>query len=59
MAKNPPPGHGRVGEVKKRIQVWNQKIKKFTKIDTKTHLFIDQKSDKDKFKGVRMYKKRK
>ncbi len=56
MAINPPPGKGRVGAVKKRIQVWNPKTKRYTKINTDTHLFMDQFSKKNKaFKGVRRY----
>lgn len=54
MAKNPPKGPGRRGAVKKRIQVFNPKTKRWVKIDTKTRLFIDQASRKRrKFKGVR------
>ncbi len=57
MAKNPPKGPGRVGAVKNRMQVFNPKNKRYVEIDTKTHLFINQKADKNKpFKGVRKHK---
>lgn len=55
MATNPPKGPGRVGAVRNRIQVFNPKIRKWTEIDTKTNLFINQKADGKKFKGVRRY----
>jgi len=55
MATNPPKGPGRIGAVRKRIQVFNPKIRKWTEIDTRTHLFINQKADGKKFKGVRRY----
>jgi hypothetical protein len=55
MATNPPKGDGhRNGAVKNRLQVYNPKNNRWTKIDTKTGLFIDQYSAKNKtFKGVR------
>jgi predicted P-loop ATPase/GTPase len=54
MAKNPPPGPGRKGEVKKRIQAYNPVTKHWVKIDVEKHRIIDQKtSDHKKFKGVR------
>lgn len=54
MATNPPPGKGRVGAVKQRVQVFNPQNKRFVKIDTKTHRFIDQMARKNtSFKGVR------
>lgn len=57
MAKNPPPGKGRIGAIKKRAQVWNPKNKRWVKIDTGTKLFTDQHSKKNKpFKGVRKHK---
>ncbi|MDR3559123.1 MAG: hypothetical protein P4L62_04160 [Candidatus Pacebacteria bacterium] len=57
MAKNKPFGdNARRGEVKNREQVFNPKIKRWVKIDTDTHLFMDQKSNGEKFKGVRKYK---
>lgn len=57
MAKNPPPGKGRVGAVKHRDQVWNPRNKTWTKrgADKK---FTDQYSKKKHpFKGVRKIKK--
>ena len=56
MATNPPKGSGRVGAVKDREQVYNPKNNRWVKIDTETHRFIDQKADKEKFKGVRKNK---
>ncbi|KKQ80170.1 MAG: hypothetical protein UT02_C0014G0020 [Parcubacteria group bacterium GW2011_GWC2_38_7] len=53
MAKNPPKGPGRVGAVKDRVQVFNPKNKRWTKVDTKTNLFMDQNSKANKkFKGI-------
>ena len=53
MAKNPPPGKGRKGSVKNRKQVYNPKIKRWTKLDNKTKKFINQMGRKNKpFKGV-------
>ncbi len=54
MAKNPPYGDGhRHGAVKGRSQLHNPKTDKWVKRDTETGRFIDQKTDKDPFKGVR------
>ena len=53
MAKNGPKGGGREGAVKNRVQVHNPRNDRWTKIDTKTKLFIDQKDDAKPFKGVR------
>ena len=54
MAKNPPSGDNhRIGAVKNRIQVRNPVNHNWTKIDTTTHRFIDQKADGTPFKGVR------
>lgn len=53
MAKNPPKGSGRVGAIKGRDQVHNPQNNTWTKRDTKTGRFIDQKSDGRPFKGVR------
>jgi len=55
MAKNGQRGKGRKGAVRGRVQVWNPKIKKWTKIDTKStrKRFMDQKADGRPFKGVR------
>lgn len=57
MATNPPKGPGRMGAVRKRIQVFNPKIKRWTKIDTGTKKFINQMEKKNEpFKGVRKFK---
>jgi hypothetical protein len=57
MATNPPSGDGhRKGAVRKRSQVHNPKTGKWTKRDTETGQFIDQKSDDKPFKGVRKEK---
>lgn len=57
MAKNKPYGDNRRrGAVKQRSQVFNPKTGKFVKRDSKTGRFIDQKSDKQPFKGVRKEK---
>jgi hypothetical protein len=57
MAKNRPYGDNRrQGAVRDRIQVFNPHNNRWTKIDTNTNLFIDQKSDKEPFKGVRKEK---
>lgn len=54
MAKNPPYGDGhRQGAVKGRSQVHNPKTDRWTKRDSENGRFIDQKSDKEPFKGVR------
>ena len=54
MAKNAEPGKGRVGAVKKRSQTdANPLTGKFTKRDTESGRFMDQKDDGTKFKGVR------
>ncbi|MEW6417691.1 MAG: hypothetical protein AB1480_06175 [Nitrospirota bacterium] len=53
MAKNAPYGDNhRHGAVKNRTQVYNPHNKRWTKIDKETNLFIDQKADKEPFKGV-------
>jgi len=56
MATNPPPGPGRVGVVKKRGQVFNGKIKRWTK-EGPDGKFSDQKNDAKPFKGVRKLNK--
>jgi hypothetical protein len=54
MATNPPKGDGhRNGAVRQRSQTYNPKIHKWIKRDTQTGQFIDQKSDANKFKGVK------
>jgi hypothetical protein len=57
MAKNPPYGDGRrQGAVRDRSQTYNPKNDRWTKRDTDTGKFIDQKADEDPFKGVRKEK---
>lgn len=56
MAKNPPPGAGRRGEVKKRDQVYSSQNSRWTKRGTDKK-FMDQMAPKaTKFKGVRKIK---
>lgn len=57
MAKNAPYGDNhRHGTVKNRTQVYNPRNQRWTKIDTDTKLFINQKADKKPFKGMRKEK---
>jgi hypothetical protein len=57
MATNPPAGDGhRNGAVKDRSQVHNPKNDTWTKRDTNTGRFMDQKADNKPFKGVRKEK---
>jgi hypothetical protein len=57
MATNPPKGDGhRNGAVKDRSQVQNPKNGIWTKRDSDSGQFIDQKSDGTPFKGVRKEK---
>lgn len=60
MATNKPYGDNqRKGQVSKRKQTKNPKTKRFVKINTDTHKFIDNKAKKNsKFKGVRIIKKK-
>lgn len=54
MAKNRPYGDNqRSGQIKDRSQVHNPKNNRWTKRDTETGQFMDQKDDKKPFKGVR------
>lgn len=54
MATNPPKGDGhRNGAVRGRSQVYNPHNDRWTKRDTETGQFIDQKSNNEPFKGVR------
>lgn len=55
MAKNTGDNY-RKGEVKKRSQSENPKNQDWTKRDTEDGKFIDQKTDKKPFKGVRKEK---
>lgn len=58
MAKNGKTGDGhRNGAVRERSQVRNPVSGNWTKRDTETGRFIDQKQDGDPFKGVRREKK--
>lgn len=57
MATNPPKGDNhRHGAVRDRSQVHNPKNDRWVKRDDDTGRFIDQKADKDPFKGVRKEK---
>lgn len=54
MAKNSPVGdNARRGAVRDRSQVFNPVTQSWTKRDTGTGRFIDQKADAKPFKGVR------
>ncbi len=58
MAKNKPIGdNARIGAVQDRSQVYNPQNQTWTKRDTTTGRFMDQKADTDPFKGVRKEKK--
>jgi hypothetical protein len=57
MAKNPPSGDNhRVGAVRDRSQTYNPRNDNWTKRDTDTGRFVDQKADSKPFKGVRKEK---
>lgn len=57
MATNPPSGDGhRNGAVRDRSQTFNPHTDRWVKRDSDTGQFIDQKSDRDPFKGVRREK---
>jgi hypothetical protein len=57
MAKNKPYGdNSRLGAVKGRSQVYNDRINRFVKRDVETGRFMDGKSDDKPFKGVRKEK---
>ena len=57
MATNPPAGdEHRNGAVKDRSQVYNPQNDTWTKRDTNTGRFMDQKADHKPFKGVRKEK---
>lgn len=57
MATNKPYGDNhRQGAVRDRSQVYNPQNERWTKRDTETGRFIDQKTDKEPFKGVRKEK---
>ncbi len=57
MATNPPKGdNARKGAVRDRSQVYNPKIDTWTKRDSNTGKFLDQKADDKPFKGIRKEK---
>ena len=57
MATNPPPGDGhRQGAVRKRSQSTNSLTERYTKRNTDTGQYIDQKKDGKPYKGVRKEK---
>ena len=57
MATNPPTGDGqRKGAVRDRSQTYNPQNDRWTKRDTDSGKFIDQKADNKPFKGVRKEK---
>lgn len=54
MATNPPKGDGsRKGAVRNRSQTFNPQNNRWTKRDTDSGKFIDQKADAKPLKGVR------
>ena len=55
-AKNGPKGGGRRGAVTGRSQFKNPATGSYTKRDTKTGRFMDNKADNRPFKGVRREK---
>lgn len=56
MATNPPKGPGRIGAVREREQVYNPRNGRWTKVNTKNYLFMDQKFDDRPFKGIKKHK---
>ncbi len=57
MATNPPKGDdARKGAVKDRSQAFNPRNDRWVKRDAETGRFMDQKSDRRPFKGVRKEK---
>ena len=57
MATNPPSGDGhRNGAVRNRSQVFNPQNNRWTKRDSDTGRFMDQKADPKPFKGIRKEK---
>jgi hypothetical protein len=57
MATNPPKGDGhRNGAVRNRSQIYNPRTGHWTKRDSETGKFMDQKADEAPFKGVRKEK---
>ena len=57
MARNGKIGDGhREGAVKQRSQTFNPKTERWTKRDSESGRFMDQKGDGNPFKGVRKEK---
>lgn len=57
MAKNPPKNNARIGAVKNRTQVFNNKTSRYIKRNVQTGKFMDVMKKEDvKFKGVRKEK---
>lgn len=57
MATNPPTcDNRRQGAVRDRSQAYNPQNQRWTKRDTSTGRFMDQKADSKPFKGVRREK---
>lgn len=57
MAENPPAGDNhRVGAVRDRSQVFNPHNQRWVKRNDDAGRFMDQKANKDAFKGVRREK---
>jgi len=57
MAKNGKTWDGhREGAVRQRSQTFNPKTERWTKRDSETGRFMDQKSDENPFKGVKKEK---
>lgn len=58
MATNKPYGDGhRRGAIRRRSQFYDSQNHRWIKRDDETGRFIDQKSDGEKFKGVRIEQK--
>ncbi|GIU99470.1 MAG: hypothetical protein KatS3mg014_1086 [Actinomycetota bacterium] len=53
MARNGPKGGGRIGAIRNRSQVFNPRSGRWTKRDATTGRFMDEKADREPFKGVR------
>lgn len=54
MATNPPKGDNhRHGQVRERSQTYNPHTDRYVKRDTDSGRFMDMKSDRKPFKGVR------
>ena len=53
MAKRRIPGPGLIGAIRRRSQVFNNHNQRWTKRNTDTGRFMNQKSDSEPFKRVR------